>query len=410
MMKPLSPLLGTAIVLALAGCAFSPPASPVPSKGDVFALTSDGRAPSRGNSPLCPQTALGSFRCFAWAHAARSGIEGLTPRDLQSAYRLPSAANGAGQVVAVVDAYDDPRAASDLNVYRARFHLGSCTAANGCFEKINEYGARGNYPRVDPGWSGEISLDLDAVSAVCPKCKIVLVEATTNTARDLGFAVNAAARAGASVISNSYGGYEYAAYDPNFDQAGKAIVVAGTGDSGYFPEQPASFATVVAVGGTTLERANNARGWTERVWNDPDIGATGSGCSDFVAKPGWQTDKGCPTRAAADVAAVGDPLTGLAVYDSLRFAKNRPGGWLVIGGTSASTPIVAGIYGLAGNGKKLSSTFARSIYFAAGSHSLNPIIKGSNGSCPHVYKYICQAGVGYNGPTGWGTPNGVGAF
>lgn len=410
MMKPLSPIFAAIIVLTLAGCALSPAAAPVPSKGDVFALSRAGRAPSRGSAPLCPPPAMGSFRCFAWARAARAGIEGLTPGDLQSAYRLPSATKGLGQVVAVVDAYDDPSAESDLNVYRAHFHLGSCTTANGCFEKLNEFGARRDYPQADPGWSGEISLDLDAVSAICPKCKIVLVEATTNAARDLGFAVNAAARARASVISNSYGGYEYAAYDPNFDQRGKAVVVAGSGDSGYFPEQPASFATVVAVGGTTLERANNKRGWSERVWNDPDIGATGSGCSDFVAKPAWQTDKGCPTRAAADVAAVGDPLTGLAVYDSVRLAKNRPGGWLVIGGTSAAAPIVAGIYGLAGNGKLLSATFARSIYMAAGSRSLHHIGKGNNGVCPHVYEYICQAGVGYNGPTGWGTPNGIGAF
>lgn len=411
MMKPLSPVLAAVIVLTLAGCALEPAVPALPARGDSAALAAGSRAPSPdGNTPLCPQAAIGSFRCFAWAHAARGGIDGLKPRDLQSAYRLPSATNGAGQVIAVVDAYDDPRAQSDLNVYRTHFHLGKCTNAGGCFEKINEYGVRGDYPKVDRGWSGEISLDLDAVSAVCPKCKILLVEATTNTARDLGFAVNTAANAGAGVISNSYGGYEYAPYDSNFDQQGKAIVVAGSGDSGYFPEQPASFATVVAVGGTTLERAHNARGWTERVWNDPDIGATGSGCSDFVAKPAWQTDKGCPTRAAADVAAVGDPLTGLAVYDSLRLAKNRPGGWLVIGGTSAATPIVAGIYGLAGNGKTLSLTFARSIYMAAGSHSLNPVTKGNNGTCPHVYEYICQAGIGYNGPAGWGTPSGLGAF
>jgi subtilase family serine protease len=410
MMKPLSPLFVAATIIVLAGCGVSQATPSMPASGDVFGLRPVNQAPSRALAPLCASPPLGSFRCFAWAHAAHRGIEGLTPHDLQSAYRLPSASRGAGEILAIVDAYDDPRAESDLDVYRAHFHLGSCTVKNGCFEKLNEYGVRGGYPQVDRGWSGEISLDLDAASAVCPNCKLLLVEATTNTARDLGFAVNAAARAGAGVISNSYGGYEYAPYDPNFDQRGKAIVVAGSGDSGYFPEQPASFATVVAVGGTTLERAHNARGWTERVWNDPDIGATGSGCSDFVAKPSWQTDRGCPTRAAADVSAVGDPLTGLAVYDSLRLAKNRPGGWMVIGGTSASTPVIAGIYALAGNAKALSSTFAQSIYASAGSRSLNHIHAGSNGSCPLVYEYICRAGRGYNGPTGWGTPNGIGAF
>lgn len=409
-MKPFSPFLAAVTIFALGGCALGPPTAVVPSSHDVYALAAAQSARPGDLQPLCPSPPAGSFRCFAWAHAAHGAVAGLTPHDLQSAYRLPSATRGTGQIVAIVDAYDNPRAERDLNVYRAHFHLGSCTAKNGCFEKVNEYGVHGDFPPADRGWAGEISLDLDAVSAVCPKCKLLLVEGTTNGARDLGFAVNAAARLGASVISNSYGGYEYAPYDPNFDQRGKAIVVAGTGDSGYFPEQPASFATVVAVGGTTLEPAHNARGWSERVWNDPDIGATGSGCSDFVAKPSWQTDKGCPTRASADVAAVGDPLTGLAVYDSLPLGKNRPGGWLVIGGTSASTPIVAGIYGLAGNGKTLSSTFARSIYSAAGSRAFNHIVEGNNGSCPRVYEYICQAGKGYNGPTGWGTPNGTGAF
>ncbi|HKE38124.1 MAG TPA: S8 family serine peptidase [Candidatus Baltobacteraceae bacterium] len=406
-MNRLSPLFAVG-TLALAACTTSP--TPRLTSGDVFALVPAQRAASLDLQPLCATPPLGSFRCFGWAYAAHAGIEGYTPRDLQSAYRLPSASRGTGQIVAVVAAYDDPHAESDLNVYRARFHLGSCTSANGCFQKTNEYGAHGHYPQADRGWAAEMSLDLDAVSAVCPKCKLLLVEATTNSGRDLGFAVKAAAHEGASVISNSYGGYEYAAYDPNFDQRGKAIVVAGTGDSGYFPEQPAAFATVVAVGGTTLERANNARGWTERVWNDADVGATGSGCSDFVAKPSWQTDKGCPTRAAADVAAVGDPLTGIAVYDSFPLGTNRPGGWLVIGGTSAATPVIAAIYGLAGNGKMLSSTFAKSIYDAAGSRTLHHINKGNNGSCPQVYEYICNAGKGYNGPTGWGTPNGIGAF
>jgi subtilase family serine protease len=297
-----------------------------------------------------------------------------------------------------------------MRVYRSHFHLAVCTTINGCFRKVNERGEARNYPRPDRGWTGEISLDLDMISAVCPHCRLLLVEATSNTTRDLGFAVRTAARLGASAISNSYGGFEYAPYDPNFDQRGKAIVLAGTGDSGYFPQQPASFATVVAVGGTSLERASNARGWDERVWNDADIGATGSGCSDFVAKPAWQIDAGCPTRAEADVAAVADPLTGVAVYDSSPVGLATTGGWVTFGGTSVSTPIVAAAYGLAGNGRQLSSTFAKSIYDAAATPSLNHITEGSNGSCPTVYAYICNAGTGYNGPTGWGTPYGIAAF
>ena len=391
---------------ALGGCAIPAGAPPVPP--DVFAA-----APLRASStatPLCPVRTRGAFQCFAWALTSRTALKGYTPRDLQSAYRFPSSTRGKSSVVAIVGAYDDPRAESDLLVYRARFGLPACTASNGCFRKVNEQGTAGSYPRADRGWTGEMSLDLDMVSAVCPHCKILLVEATSSSAPDLGFSVRTAARLGASVISNSYGGYEYAPYDANFDQRGKAIVVAGTGDDGYFPEQPASFATVVAVGGTTLARASNARGWEERVWNDADIGATGSGCSDFVAKPAWQTDDGCPTRAAADVAAVADPLTGVAVYDSTPVGASRTGGWMTFGGTSAATPIVAAAYGLAGNARQLSATFAKSIYDAAATPALNHIDKGRNGTCPAVYAYICSAGHGYNGPTGWGTPNGVTAF
>jgi subtilase family serine protease len=408
-MKPLSPFFAAAVAFTLAGCAGSPGTPPV--SGDVFAAMPVHRAAGAGPSaaPLCARAPLGAFACFAWARTDRSAIGGLSPRDLRSAYKLPSRALGRGQTVAIVDAYDDPRAESDVNVYRNRFALGTCTTANGCFEKVNESGRRGGYPHVDAGWAGEISLDLDMVSAICPNCRLLLVEATSNSARDLGFAVRTAARLGATVISNSYGGFEYAPYDPNFDQRGKAIVVAGTGDSGYFPEQPASFATVVAVGGTTLERAANDRGWNERVWNDPDVGATGSGCSDFVAKPPWQVDEGCPTRAEADVAAVADPLTGVAVYDSLALA-NRPSGWLTMGGTSVATPIVAATFALAGNAVAISWTPARTIYLAGGSQALNHIDEGTNGRCPRVYLYICKAGKGYNGPTGWGTPNGIGAF
>jgi hypothetical protein len=357
---------------------------------------------------LCSDaTPVGVMHCNALARtdtAASTGVHpnaapaGYGPADLQSAYALPSATAGSGATVAIIDAMDLPTAESDLNTYRSQFGLPACTTANGCFRKVNQNGAASPLPAPDPGWGGEIALDIDMVSAVCPNCKILLVEATTPTTVNLGTAVNTAVSLGAKYVSNSYGGSEYSAEtsDSNnfFNHPGVAITVS-SGDSGFGVEFPAASRYVTAVGGTSLVRDSSARGWGETVWN-----GAGSGCSSFEAKQTWQTDTGCARRTVADVSAVADPNTGVAVYDT--FGET---GWLVFGGTSASAPIIASVYALAGT--PTAGTYPASYPYAHAT-SLNDVTSGSNGSCSG--SYLCTAKVGYDGPTGLGTPAGTGGF
>lgn len=331
------------------------------------------------------------------AFATNATPSGYGPSDIRSAYALPSTTAGAGQTVAIVDAYDDPNAENDVNVYRAQFGIASCTTANGCFRKVNQSGGT-KAPRANGGWAQEISLDLDMVSAVCPNCHILLVEASSATNSNLQTAENTAISLGANVVSNSYGGSEQSATNAAYNHPGH-IITASAGDSGTGPSQPCSFASVVCVGGTALNHASNTRGWSETAWT-----SSGSGCSAKVAKPSWQTDSGCTMRSESDVSAVADPNTGVAVYDS--YAYQGASGWMVFGGTSVSSPLVGSVYALAGN--EASLTYAQSIWQHGGTSALNDVTSGSNGTCSIFY--ICNAGVGYDGPTGWGTPNGTTAL
>ena len=323
---------------------------------------------------------------------------GYGPADLQSAYGLTaqSASGGVGQTIAIVDAYNDPNAATDLAVYRSQFGLPPCTTASGCFKKVNQSGGT-SYPRGNKGWAEEISLDLDMASAICPNCNILLVEASSNSFTNLGKAEDYAA-AHANVVSNSYGGGEFTSegsstYDGHYNHPGVAITVS-SGDSGYGVEFPAASQYVTAVGGTTLSRNSSPRGWAETAWS-----GAGSGCSAYIPKPSWQIDTGCSRRTVADVSADADPNTGVAVYDTY-----RDGGWLVFGGTSVAAPIVAGVYALAGN----ASIVNYGSYPYSHTLLLNDVTSGSNGSCGG--SYLCTAGPGYDGPTGLGTPNTAGAF
>ena len=318
---------------------------------------------------------------------------GYGPADLKSAYSITT--NGT-TTIAIVDAYGYKNAESDLAVYRAQYGLPACTTANGCFKKVNQNGVQGQYPRDDTGWAQESALDLDMASAMCPGCKLILVEATTPTYGNLATAVRtAAAQPGVTVISNSYGGSETGStsYASSYNQPGKAVTVS-TGDSGYGVQFPASSPDVIAVGGTHLLRAANSRGWSETAW-----GSGGSGCSTVYAKPGFQTDALCTKRMEADVSAVGDPNTGVAVYGPV---SRQSSSWLVFGGTSVSAPLIGGIYGVTGH----TPTGAASIY--ANKSALNDVTSGTNGSCGGTY--FCTAGSGYDGPTGNGTPNGTTAF
>ncbi|WP_329553863.1 S53 family peptidase [Streptomyces sp. NBC_00696] len=360
----------------------------------------------------------GGLTAYQQAQAERTGVtpkaadastpSGYSPTNIQAAYGLTSAAasNGAGETIAIVDAYNDPNAESDLATYRSYYGLSACTTANGCFKKVSQTGSTTSLPTSDAGWSEEISLDLDMASAVCPKCNILLVEATSATMANLGTAVNRAVTLGAKFVSNSYGGSESSSdtsYDSSyFNHPGVAVTVSA-GDEAYGAEYPAASKYVTSVGGTKLSTSSTTRGWTETVWKTSSTEGTGSGCSAYDAKPTWQTDTGCTKRMISDVSAVADPATGVSVYDSYGVTA----GWYTFGGTSVSSPIIASVYALAGT-PSTSSYPASFPYAKAGTSALNDVTSGNNGTCST--SYFCTATTGYDGPTGWGTPEGVSAF
>jgi hypothetical protein len=376
-----------------------PPLSTSPSASEPYVAcppASQGRA-SCYTVVVPPAAKLSSISPFASGATGGVGGSGLAPAELQSAYKLPSASAGSGQTVAIVDAYDDPKAESDLAAYRSAYGLPACTEGGGCFRKVNQAGGK-SYPAVETGWNVEESLDLDMVSAICPNCHILLVEANSNSFADLAAAENEAASLGASAISNSWGAPESsgdASMDSAFHHPGIPITVA-SGDYGYdnhemganTPSYPASSPEVIAVGGTVLAPASNARGWSESVWP-----RSGSGCSLLEAKPWFQTDGGCAKRTTNDVAAVAEDLS---IYDT----SGEPG-WFPVGGTSAATPIIAAVEALSESAER--SLGAQGIYQSPG--SLFHVASGSNGNC--TLSYLCSGGGEYNGPTGRGTPDGA---
>jgi hypothetical protein len=364
-----------------------------------------------GYARVCGPALPGTARCNADVATNSSGkplsssspTSGYYPADLQSAYALPSSTAGNGETVALVDAYDDPSAESDLATYRSEFGLAPCTTANGCFMKVAQDGST-NYPRGNSGWGEEISLDLDMVSAICPNCHILLVEAKSSSISNLGAAVDEAASLGANAISNSYGASEFStetSYDQYYNHPGIAVT-ASSGDSGYGTSYPAASPYVTAAGGTSLTRDSSvARGWDETAWS-----GAGSGCSTYEPQPSWQaansniTGTGCTKRAIADVSADADPNTGVAVYDSY----GQGSGWMVFGGTSVASPITASVYALGGDTANLD--YSSDPY--ANTSQVNDITSGSNGSCGG--SLLCTAGPGWDGPTGVGTPSGDFAF
>jgi len=364
----------------------------------------DGRSPeiatSHRHARVCGDAAPGHVRCHSWVRVddVTGQVQpfvtpsGFGPVDLNSAYRLP-ATGGAGITIAIVDAMDNPNAEADLGTYRSQFGLPPCTTANGCFRKVNQNGQASPLPASNVGWGQEIALDLDMASAVCPNCKILLVEASSATIANLGTAVNTAVALGANVVSNSYGGGE-SSTDPSttsqFYSHPGVVITASSGDSGFGVEYPAAATTVLAVGGTHLVRDASTRGWTETAWS-----GAGSGCSAVEAKPAWQLDTGCARRTVADVSAVADPNTGVAVFDS--FGPAGQTGWLVFGGTSVAAPVVASIFALTGHAS------ATPQYPYSNTSQFFDAVGGSNGTCSP--SYLCTAVAGYDGPTGIGSPN-----
>lgn len=350
--------------------------------------------------PACPQI-TGHPRCLVLLESKsnlRADVAGWKPIDFQRRYHLPIT-EGSGSIVAIIDPGDNPNVANDLAVYRKQFKLGPAK-----FKKFNQEGQQGNYPPYT-GSSIEIDLDVEMVSAACPKCTTYLVEANANTGSDLGAAESEAVTLGAHIISNSFICYNALCglLQSYFDTPG-VMYVASAGDAGYNNSgPPMAYPTVVAVGGTVLSKSGKA--YKESVWD-----GTGSGCSSNggLMKPSWQHDPGCAGRTATDISAV---AWQVAVYDSFESAGYQ--GWFSTGGTSVSAPLVAGIYGLAGNASKQNAgqrlwtltKRQRSLW-------LNEITSGNNGLCGG--SYLCTAGTGqfktYSGPAGWGTPHGVKAF
>jgi subtilase family serine protease len=415
----------------------------------------------------------------------------LTPQELNSAYfpgQQPDgpSAQSERQTIALVDAYNDPNAEHDLQVYDDELKLPECTHGNGCFEQVNEHGDAepGSLPfpksetereaveaicrskktrengaeRTEreaackaveeaAGWSLEIATDVEAAHGICQNCRILLVEASSPGYGELETAEDTAVAHHATEISNSWGGQEIGAGGGAFNHPGIPITAAagddgylnwdqydtrGEADSPYFQgaDYPASSPDVVAVGGTSLT-VKEGGGWeSETVWNNKE-GAGGGGCGDLAAQPWQQQDSemvGCPgsERSVADVSADADPVTGVAIYDSVPFPEEtEPLDWVPVGGTSLASPIVASMFALAGGAHGVEYP-AQALYSHLGSSLLHDVTGGGNGECDDKYSscsgsltspldcgagaWICNATVGYDGPTGVGTPNGLGAF
>jgi subtilase family serine protease len=344
----------------------------------------------------------------------------LTPQDLHAAYSLPTeTSSSSSQTIAVVDAFDDPTIEADLGVYDEQFGLPACSSANGCFHKLNQEGQPGPLPRTNGDWASEISIDVEMAHAICQSCHVLLVEANTASLANLGAAVDTAVGAGATEISNSYDAAErhaYLAFAGSYDHPG-IVITASSGDCGYLNQDcpgepskadfPSDSPDVIAVGGTTL--THRAGTWTSRVWSE-----SGSACSELFDAPPWQSAAagfaatGCGDgRAIADVAADGNPDTGVDVFDSTP-EGHEPTGWTGFGGTSVSSPIIAAEFALAGGAQGVSYPAATLYSHLGESEDLYDVVHGSNGSCDHAT--ICRAVVGYDGPSGVGSPIGLGAF
>jgi subtilase family serine protease len=361
--------------------------------------------PSHSQHAVCAKAGHAKANCDAHVVTNKGGATplastsytyGYQPTELQAAYGLPTSTGlpGTGPTVAIVDAYDNPNVAADLAAFRSQFGLGACGA--GCFTKVNQTGGT-SYPAGDTGWGAEIDLDVEMVATACPACKILLVEATSNAFTNL-MAAEDYATGHASYVSNSFGGSEFSSetsYDSHFNHPGVGITVS-SGDDGYGVEYPAASPYVTAVGGTSL--TNTAGAWSETAWS-----GAGSGCSAYEAKPTWQIGGGCAKRTVADVSAVADPNTGVAVYDS--YGSSGGANWFVYGGTSVAAPLVAGIWARTGPPTPSVSTAGAPYSHLSG---WKDVTSGSNGSCSPTY--LCNAGPGYDGPTGLGSPVGTTGF
>lgn len=406
-------------VLGISVPAIASPATQNPGARPALARPATRPALPAGQRYACPPAEPGQMTCMSIVGAAQQATPWVAPRtalatvsygpaDLQHAYRLSSASaqRGTGVTVAIVDAFNDPRAGKDLGRFRHLTHLPPCTKANGCLHIFNQGGRTSPLPAANISWSIEISLDLDMVSAICPKCHITLIEAKNALIGNLGTAVDTAVKKGAKYISNSWGGPQFSGENQVshfFNHPGRVISFA-SGDLGFGTTFPANLQYVTSIGGTTLRRTTSGRGWTESVWGSATGSGTASGCSN-QPKPSWQLADppgGCPRRTQNDVAAVANPRTGVRVFDSFHLP-----GKIVVGGTSAATPIITAIYALAGRPK--TNTYPSEYpYLRTG--QLFDVTRGINGTCAANLRYLCTGEPGFDGPTGLGTPNGIKGF
>lgn len=367
------------------------------------AAVDNGKVSARSHVPVCMGEGPDGARCHARVvvdgkgkpETSASTPSGYGPAQLAGAYGFAGKSAG-GKTLAIVDAYDQPNIKADLDQYNLTYGLATFSG----LVKVDQNGGT-NYPSVNSGWALETSLDVEAAHAACPDCNLLLVEANSASYSDLMAAVDRAVSMGATVVSNSYGSREFSGettFDSHFNHPGVAFVFS-SGDSGYGTSYPAASRFVTSVGGTSLY-VNSDNSWnSELVWN-----GTGSGCSSVESKPSFQHDVTCARRMLNDVAADADPYTGAAVYDSVPYSGQS--GWFQVGGTSLAAPLVAAAYALGGLPTGVQANSLPYLHTTA----LHDVTSGKNGNCRRNQTYFCQAVVGYDGPTGFGTPNGIGAF
>jgi subtilase family serine protease len=383
-----------AVILMLAGCSGFQPSSQR-SVGSPFAPRWQTM---RSAHMACPTIRSGDAQCLALIldRKVKPNVAGWAPADFQARYNLP-VTRGSDQIVAIVDAYDNPNVTSDLAAYRSNFGLGTAN-----FTKYNQEGQKSNYPQRSTGWGVEIDLDAEMVSAACPLCTIYLIEANGADSSDLDTAEVEAVNLGAHIVSNSW-----ICYDSNscvdtsdFDAPG-VVYVAASGDAGLNNNgNPESLGSVVSVGGTEL--AKNGSTYSETPWNGGGGGCSDNGGESGVLKPSWQHDPDCAYRTDVDVSAV---AWDVAEYDSYGYS-----GWFTVGGTSVAAPLIAGVYALAENAQKQDA--GEKLWTLSNKQHKKDLHKigGSGGSCG---SYLCGEGFYkkyYTGPNGWGTPNGIKAF
>ena len=379
--------------LMLAGCSSG--------QAPVGTITPPLQRVAEGNGapePVCPRV-TGEPTCLALIES-KGGISptvgGLEPSDIQTRYNLPSSTKGSGQIVAIVDPYDNPNVASDLAAYRAEFGLGTAN-----FTKYNQAGQTSNFPAGSTSWGFDKDAETEMVSAACPNCTIYLIEANSSNGSDLQAAEVEAVKLGAHIVANAwicYGSVTCVS-SSDFDTPG-VVYLASSGSDGYGETgAPAAFASVVSVGGTLLTKISSSD-YREVVWDE-----SGAGCAVGVSKPSWQHDPDCASRTVADVSAVAE---NVSIYDTYGY-----NGWTIAYGTLLSVAVNAGVFGLAGNA---SSQNAPEHFWTMSKKKRNKelhyISMGNDGSCRG--EYLCTAGTKqfgrYSGPAGWGTPNGIKAY